>query len=403
MILSLYEVEKLAIEGGRPVREEMLPYGRHVVDENDIRAVTDVLKGDWLTTGPMVEEYEKEIGGKTGAGHAVSFSSGTAALHAAAFAAGISDGDEVITSPITFAATSNCILYMGGKPLFADIDADSCNVDPAHMEELITPKTRALIPVDYAGQPANYDEINSIAEKYGLTVIEDAAHALGAEYKKRPVGSIADMTVFSTHPVKNITTGEGGIVTTNDKKLADRLRSFRSHGISTDARQRLQQGTWFYEMNELGFNYRLPDILCALGKSQLEKLDKFIRRRREIAGRYEESFKEIPEVEPLRRLKETESAWHLYVVRFDLERLRVGRDVIFDALRAEGIGVNVHYIPVYMHPYYQRLGYKKGLCPKAEEQYEKLITIPLWPGMTDKDVDDVIKAVRKVVAAYRKT
>lgn len=396
-------MEKLAIEGGRPVREEMLPYGRHVVDENDIRAVTDVLKGDWLTTGPMVEEYEKEIGGKTGAGHAVSFSSGTAALHAAAFAAGISDGDEVITSPITFAATSNCILYMGGKPLFADIDADSCNVDPAHMEELITPKTRALIPVDYAGQPANYDEINSIAEKYGLTVIEDAAHALGAEYKKRPVGSIADMTVFSTHPVKNITTGEGGIVTTNDKKLADRLRSFRSHGISTDARQRLQQGTWFYEMNELGFNYRLPDILCALGKSQLEKLDKFIRRRREIAGRYEESFKEIPEVEPLRRLKETESAWHLYVVRFDLERLRVGRDVIFDALRAEGIGVNVHYIPVYMHPYYQRLGYKKGLCPKAEEQYEKLITIPLWPGMTDKDVDDVIKAVRKVVAAYRKT
>ncbi|MFQ5431265.1 MAG: UDP-4-amino-4,6-dideoxy-N-acetyl-beta-L-altrosamine transaminase, partial [Nitrospinota bacterium] len=365
----------------------MLPYGRHVVDENDIRAVTDVLKGDWLTTGPMVEEYEKEIGGKTGAGHAVSFSSGTAALHAAAFAAGISDGDEVITSPITFAATSNCILYMGGKPLFADIDADSCNVDPAHMEELITPKTRALIPVDYAGQPANYDEINSIAEKYGLTVIEDAAHALGAEYKKRPVGSIADMTVFSTHPVKNITTGEGGIVTTNDKKLADRLRSFRSHGISTDARQRLQQGTWFYEMNELGFNYRLPDILCALGKSQLEKLDKFIRRRREIAGRYEESFKEIPEVEPLRRLKETESAWHLYVVRFDLERLRVGRDVIFDALRAEGIGVNVHYIPVYMHPYYQRLGYKKGLCPKAEEQYEKLITIPLWPGLTDKDVD----------------
>jgi len=396
-------VENLAIEGGRPVREEMLPYGRHVVDESDIRAVTDVLKGDWLTTGPMVEEYEKEVAGKTGAGYSVAFSSGTAGLHAAAFAAGISGGDEVITSPITFAATSNCILYTGGKPLFADIRADSCNMDPACMEELITPKTRALIPVDFAGQPADYDEINSIAAKNGLVVIEDAAHALGAEYKKRPVGSIADMTVFSTHPVKNITTGEGGIVTTNDEKLAEKLRRFRSHGISTDARQRLRQGTWFYEMNELGFNYRLPDILCALGKSQLEKLDTFIRRRRQIAGRYDEFFKEIPEVEPLRRLKERESAWHLYVVRFDLERLSVGRGEIFDALRAEGIGVNVHYIPVYLHPYYQRLGYKKGLCPRAEEQYEKIITLPIWPGMTDKDVDDVIKAVRKVAAAYRKT
>jgi len=396
-------VESLAIEGGLPVRDEMLPYGRHVVDESDIRAVTDVLKGDWLTTGPMVEEYEKEIAGKTGAGYALAFSSGTAALHAAAFAAGISNGDEVITSPITFAATSNCILYMGGKPLFADIRADSCNINPADMEELITPKTKALIPVDFAGQPADYDEINSIAAKNGFMVIEDAAHALGAEYKKRPVGSIADMTVFSTHPVKNITTGEGGIVTTNDEKLAGKLRRFRSHGISTDARQRSQQGTWFYEMNELGFNYRLPDILCALGKSQLKKLDMFIGRRREIAGRYDESFKEIPEVEPLRRLKDRESAWHLYVVRFDLERLRVGRGEIFDALRAEGIGVNVHYIPVYLHPYYQRLGYKKGLCPKAEEQYEKMITIPIWAGMTDNDTDDVIRAVRKVAAAYRKT
>lgn len=400
---DLRKVEKLAIEGGTPVRDEMLPYGRHVVDEKDIRAVTDVLKGDWLTTGPMVEEYEKAIADRTGSRHAVVFSSGTAALHAAAYAAGIGGGDEVITSPITFAATSNCVLYLGGKPLFADVRSDNCNIDAAKIEKKITAKTKAIITVDFAGQPADYDEINSIAAKNSLMVIADAAHALGAEYKKRPVGSLVDMTVFSTHPVKNITTGEGGIVTTNDIKLADKLRRFRSHGISTNARQRTQLGTWFYEMNELGFNYRLPDILCALGKSQLEKLDKFIQRRREIAARYDEAFKEISEVEPLKRLKERESAWHLYVVRFDLERLRVGRTEIFEALRGEGIGVNVHYIPVYLHPYYQRLGYKKGLCPKAEEQYEKFITLPLWPGMADKDADDVINAVRKVVAAYSKT
>lgn len=381
----------------------MLPYGRHLVDEKDIRAVTDVLKGDWLTTGPVVEEYEKALADKTGAKHAVVFSSGTAALHAAAFAAGIGDSDEVITSPMTFAATSNCILYMGGKPLFADVRDDNCNIDTKKIEKLITSKTKAIITVDFAGQPADYDEVNSIATKYGLTVIADAAHALGAEYKKRTVGSIADMTAFSTHPVKNITTGEGGIVTTNDRKLADKLRGFRSHGISTDARQRTQQGTWFYEMNELGFNYRLPDILCALGKSQLEKLDKFVGRRREIAERYDEAFKEIPEVEPLHRLNDRKSAWHLYVVRFDMERLSVGRGELFNALRGEGIGVNVHYIPVYLHPYYQRLGYKKGLCEVAESQYEKIITLPLWPGMSEKDQSDVITAVQKVVAAYRKS
>lgn len=403
MDTKVYEVEKLAIEGGSPVRETMLPYGHQVVDESDIRAVTDVLKSDWLTTGPVVEKYEGAIAGRTGARNAVAFSSGTAALHAAAFAAGIGKGDEAITSPITFAATSNCILYMGGKPQFADISAGSCNIDIAEIEKKITSKTKALIPVDFAGQPADYDEINSIATKNGLVVIEDAAHALGALYKKRPVGSIADMTVFSTHPVKNITTGEGGIVTTNDKKLADKLRSFRSHGISSDARQRAQQGTWFYEMNELGFNYRIPDILCALGKSQLEKLEKFIRRRQEIADRYDDSFKDMPEVEPLHCLKEREPARHLYVLRFDPDRFQVGRGEIFDALRAEGIGVNVHYIPVYFHPYYQRLGYKKGLCPIAEEQYEKMITIPLWAGMTDRDAGDVIKAVKKVTTAYRKT
>jgi UDP-4-amino-4,6-dideoxy-N-acetyl-beta-L-altrosamine transaminase len=392
----------LAINGGSPVRASMLPYGRQSVDDQDIQAVVAALRSDWLTTGPKVSEFESAFAKAVGAGYAVAVSSGTAALHAATFAAGIGSADEVITTPLTFAATANSVRYQSGTVVFADVRKDTLNLDPAKVEARMMPKTKAIVTVDYAGQPSDLDELNAIASRHRLTVIEDASHALGATYRTRRVGALADLTTFSLHPVKHITTGEGGMVTTDNPELAARLRRFRTHGITTDFRDREREGSWLYEMVELGFNYRLTDFQSALGLSQLCKLDGWVVRRREIAARYTTAFAALAEIEMPTVLSDRESAWHLYVIRLNLDRLGAGRAEVFKALRAENIGVNVHYIPVPWHPYYQALGYKKGEWPVAESAYERMISLPIFPAMTDGDVEDVVTAVTKVVSHFRK-
>lgn len=391
----------LAIDGGKPVRSSLLPYGRQMVDEADIQAVVDVLRSDWLTTGPKVSEFEEAFAARVGAFHAVSFSSGTAALHGAAFAAGLTAGDEAITSPMTFAATANSVLYQQARPVFADVCADTLNLDPQEVQRRITGKTRAILPVDYSGHPADLDAIRILASNHGLVVIEDACHALGAEHCGRKVGAIADMTVFSFHPVKHITTAEGGMVTTSSAQFAEKLRRFRNHGISSDARQRQNQGQWHYEMVLLGFNYRLPDVVCALGIEQLRKLDANLARRREIAERYWRAFRELPGITTPVVRPGINPAWHLYAIRLNLEKLTADRAKIFGALRAENIGVNVHYIPVHLHPYYcEKFGFMGGEYPVAEGAYERLISLPMFHGMTDADVEDVIQAVIKVTTHY---
>jgi dTDP-4-amino-4,6-dideoxygalactose transaminase len=339
---------------------------------------------------------------QVGAKYAVVVCNGTAALHAAVFTAGVGPGDEVIVSAMTFAASANCVLYQGGTVIFADVRSDTLNLDPFCVEAAITPRTRAIVTVDYTGQPSDLDELNALAARHNLKVIEDASHALGATYRHRPVGTLAHLTTFSLHPVKHITTGEGGMITTDDAQMADRLRLFRNHGITTDHRQREITGLWFYEMADLGYNYRLTDFQCALGLSQLKKLPAWLARRREIAARYDEAFAALPEIEPPTVLGDCEPAWHLYVIRLNLNRLRVGRSDVFKALRAENIGVNVHYIPVPWHPYYQKLGYGKGLWPVAEAAYERLISLPIFPAMSDQDVEDVIASCFKIIGAYRK-
>lgn len=395
--------EALAINGGKPVRATLLPYGRQSVDEADVQAVVDVLRSDWLTTGPKVAEFEEAFAARVGAAHAVSFSSGTAALHAAAFAAGLKAGDEAITTPMTFAATANCVLYQGATPIFADVSSDTLNLAPEQITEKISAKTRAILPVDYAGHPADLTPILETARRNGLTVIEDACHALGAEYRNVRVGSMADMTVFSFHPVKHITTGEGGMVATNNQKFAETLRCFRNHGISTDARERQNAGQWQYEMVLLGYNYRLPDVACALGLQQLTKLDANLARRREIAAFYTAALREIPGVILPTVRSAASPAWHLYPIRLDLQKLTADRGQIFRALRAENIGVNVHYIPVHLHPYYRdRFGYRPGDYPVAEDAYERLISLPIFHGMSRQDAEDVVAAVSKVCLAYSK-
>lgn len=401
MSVSAPARETLAMHGGKPVRETLLPYGRQSIDEDDLHAVIETLRSDWLTTGPKVAEFEEAFAAWTGAQYAVGFSSGTAALHGAAFAAGIGTGDEAITSPLTFAATANCILYQGGKPVFADVCPDTLNLNPARVEALINGQTKAVLPVDYAGHPADLNTFLEIADRYGLVVIEDACHALGAEYQGKRVGGIAHMTVFSFHPVKHLTTGEGGMVTTNNPQYADTLRRFRNHGINSDARDRQREGQWHYEMVLLGFNYRLTDVACALGLRQLSKLEANLQRRRDIATRYTRAFSElsvisVPQVRP-----ECLPAWHLYPIRVIKDKLGAGREEVFRALRAENIGVNVHYIPVHLHPYYkQRFGYRGGEYPVAEGAYELLISLPMFHGMQDRDVEDVIEAVGKVMANF---
>jgi perosamine synthetase len=393
---------RLAIEGGTPVRKELLPYGKQFVEQKDINAVIKVLESDWLTTGPTVMEFEKQFAEQVGAAHGVAVNSGTAGLHCAVYAAGIKSGDEVITSPMTFMATANCIRYQGAKVVFADVEPDTLNIDPEKIKECLTSKTKAIIAVDFTGHPANLEAIGEIAKNNNLAFIEDAAHALGTTYKNKKVGSIADMTTFSLHPVKHITTGEGGLVVTNDSDLAERLRRFRNHGISRDHHQRQEQGTWSYDMEEIGYNYRLTELNSVLGISQLQKLPVLLDRRKEIAARYNDAFSKIPQLTPPIAHPDCESAWHLYVIKLNLESLNKNRDEIFQALRAENIGVNVHYIPVPWLEYYQKLGYKKGGWPVAESNYHRLLSLPMWPGMTDDDVEDVILAVEKVLSAYQK-
>ena len=383
------------------MRETFLPYGRQSLDEEDIRAVVDVLKSDWLTTGPKVGEFEERFAAWVGAKHAVSFSSGTAALHGAAFTAGLKAGDEAITTPMTFCATANCVLYQEATPVFADVTPDTLNLDPEEVSRRISPQTKAVIAVDYAGHPADLASLRDLTERRGLLLIEDACHALGAEYRGKRVGGIADLTAFSFHPVKHLTTGEGGMVTTNDPKLAETLRRFRNHGISSDARQRQQSGQWFYEMVLLGFNYRLTDIACALGISQLDKLEANLARRRAIAARYERAFAVLPEIIVPTVRDGVNPAWHLYPIRLKLEALSTGRAEIFRALRAENLGVNVHYVPVHQHPYYrERFGTRDGEYPVAEDAYERLISLPMFHAMTDQDVEDVTAALHKVIEAF---
>lgn len=379
----------------------MLPYGRQWIDDDDIDAVVEVLRSDWLTTGPKVAEFETEFARIVGARHAVAVSNGTAALHAAAYAAGIDGESEVIVPPMTFAASANCVRYQNGTVVFADVDAGTLLLDPNKVLEAATERTRALVAVDYAGQPADLDELRAMADERGWFLIEDAAHALGATYRGRRVGSIAHLTTFSLHPVKQITTGEGGMVTTDDDRLAERLRLFRNHGISSDHRQREAQGSWYYEMLDLGYNYRITDFQCALGLSQLRHLGAWVERRRAIAARYDDAFRGAP-LDPLTLKPDRESSWHLYVVRLRLDELRADRATVFRELRDQGIGVNVHYIPVHYHPYYQGLGWKKGAFPVAEGEYERLLTLPLFPAMSDDDVAHVIDVVTSTLGRLRR-
>jgi perosamine synthetase len=405
------KLEPLAIHGGKPVRESLLPYGRQSLDDTDIQAVVEVLQSDWLTTGPKIAEFEEQFAAWVGARHAVSFSSGTAALHGAAFAAGLGPGNEAITTPLTFCATANCILYQGAIPVFADVSPDTLNLDPGEVSNKLTSRksssVKAIFAVDYAGHPAALEELGKLAKQHGALLIEDACHSLGAEYHDKKVGNIADMTVFSFHPVKHLTTGEGGMITTNDVRLAETLRRFRNHGISSEARQRQESGQWFYEMVLLGFNYRLTDIACALGLSQLGRLATNLARRREIAAQYAAAFGELSTMVIPAVRKDVNPAWHLYPIRLKLEMLSANRAEIFRALRAENMGVNVHYIPVHQHPYYrERFKSEPNSAknfPVAEAAYERLISLPMFHSMTVQDVDDVIHATRKVLSYFDRT
>ena len=374
---------------------KIIPYGRQWVDASDIREVIKVLKSDWLTQGPKIKEFEDALCKYTGAKYAVAVSSGTAALHISCLAANIKRGDEVITSPITFVASANSISYCGGKPVFADIQKDTVNIDPEEIKKKINPNTKAIIPIHFAGHPCDLEEIKEIAEKHNLLIIEDASHALGAEYKNSKIGSCkySDMTIFSFHPVKHITTGEGGAVLTNQKDLYQRLLLFRNHGITKEKEKMTRfDGPWYYEMQELGFNYRMTDFQCALGISQLKKLEKYIERRRELVSIYNKELSKIDKIILPVEKSYVKSSWHIYYIRLkDASKRRL----IFEELQKSNIGVQVHYIPVYLQPYYQKnFDYHMGNCPKAEEYYKSTITLPLYPKMTDKDIKYVIEILK---------
>ena len=380
------------------IRNQLLPYAKQWLDNEDIEAVCRVLSSDWLTTGPMIKEFEEAVAGYVGTSYGVAVSSGTAALHTAMHALGISPGDEVIVSPMTFAATANCVIYQGATPVFADVDPETLLIDPEQVLKKISDRTKAVIAVDYAGQPCDYDALRQICSDHSLALVADSCHALGATYKDRKVGTLADLTVFSFHPVKHITTGEGGMVVTDNEVFAKRMRSFRNHGITADHSQRAVEGTWYYEMVDLGYNYRITDFQCALGISQLKKLPSWLARRREIAKRYDESLAGIRGISPLKVNAFNQHAYHLYVVRLDCEYLEVRRAEVFNALRERNIGVNVHYIPVHLHPFYRkRYGTGPGQCPAAEKAYEEILSLPMFPKMSDGDVDYVVDTLSEIL------
>lgn len=371
----------------------MIPYGKQTIEQDDIQAVVDVLQSDFLTTGPKIAEFEQTVADYVGAKYAVAISNGTSALHAACFAAGIGPGDEVITTPLTFAASANCVLYCGGTPVFADVDPKTYNIDPEDIQRKITDRTKAIIAVHLAGQPCDMDAIHSIAREHGLIVIEDGAHALGSVYKGKKVGSMSDMTTFSFHPVKPITTGEGGMIVTDNEDFYKKMILFRSHGITRDdSMMTRNDGPWFYQQFNLGYNYRITDIQCALGCSQMKKLDRFLARRKEIVARYNEAFADCDNIITPYQLSDTESGWHLYIVQVK----KCDRRQVFENMREKGIGVNVHYIPVYMHPYYQEHGYENVHCANAEEIYSHIISLPLYPGLTSEQQDYVIDTLKSL-------
>lgn len=371
----------------------MIPYGKQTIEQDDIQAVVDVLQSDFLTTGPKIAEFEQTVADYVGAKYAVAISNGTSALHAACFAAGIGPGDEVITTPLTFAASANCVLYCGGTPVFADVDPKTYNIDPEDIRRKITDRTKAIIAVHLAGQPCDMDAIHSIAREHGLIVIEDGAHALGSVYKGKRVGSLSDMTTFSFHPVKPITTGEGGMIVTDNEDFYKKMILFRSHGITRDdSMMTRNDGPWFYQQFDLGYNYRITDIQCALGCSQMKKLDRFLARRKEIVARYNEAFADCDNIITPYQLSDTESGWHLYIVQVK----NCDRKQVFENMREKGIGVNVHYIPVYMHPYYQEHGYENVHCVNAEEIYSHIISLPLYPGLTSEQQDYVIDTLKSL-------
>lgn len=394
---------RLAIHGGTPASPHPIGYGHQVITDGDVQAVVDCLRSDYLTCGPATEAFEEALKGVTRAGYVTAVSNGTAALHVACLAAGVGHGDEVIVSPVTFAASANCVLYCGGTPVFADVDPATWNIDPARIREKVTERTKAVIAVDFGGVHVDSDSIRQICDEFGLVFIEDAAHSLGTVHGGRPVGSIADITTLSFHPVKTVTTGEGGAVCTGDPELARRVALFAKHGITRDRSQLRDPdgGGWHYEQLELGYNYRISDVQAALGTSQLKRLPEFAARRREVVAYYDREFGAIPEVSFQLDSTPADTVRHLYCLRFDLEALGTTRRFVFDALRAENIGVNVHYLPVYRLPYYADLGYDSDCCPEANRYYDEVVTLPLHCAMTDEDAANVVTAVSKIVRACR--
>ena len=396
-------MEKPAICGGEPVRSTKIFYGHQFIDEDDIQAVVDVLKSDYLTCGPKIGELEEKLCEVTGAKYAVVCSNGTAALHIACLAAGVMPGDEVITTPITFAASANCALYCGAKPVFADINENTYNIDPAHVEKLTTERTKAVVAVDFTGQSVELDRLLTHCRKHNLVLIEDGAHVIGTSYKGRMNGSIADMTTMSFHPVKTVTGGEGGAVLTNSKEYYEQLLLYRAHGITRDPKlmEHEPDGPWYYEQIALGMNYRMTDMQAALIISQLNKLPRFMERRKAIVKAYNEAFSRLPQLFVQQEIPESDTTRHLYILRIRPEKLTIDRKQFFEALAAENICCNVHYIPTYYFPYYEKLGYKRGLCPKAEKLYAEEISLPLYYAMTDQDVEDVIRAVTRIAEYFK--
>ncbi|MBU1199377.1 MAG: UDP-4-amino-4,6-dideoxy-N-acetyl-beta-L-altrosamine transaminase [Nanoarchaeota archaeon] len=380
------------------MKSKLKSYGRQSIDEEDIKAVSDVLRSDFLTTGPKVAEFEQKFANYVRSKYAVAVSSGTAALHVACLAAGLKENDELITTPMTFAASANCALYCGAKPVFVDIHPETGLIDETKIENKITKQTKIIIPVHYSGLSCEMEKIRKIAKKHRLIIIEDACHALGAKYKKSKIGDCrySDMAVFSFHPVKHITTGEGGMITTNSKELYEKLKVFRNHGIVREPKKLISrnEGPWYYEMQELGFNYRITDFQCALGLSQLKKVDGFINKRREIAKRYNDAFGNQQDLEIIREKEEQFNSYHLYIIKTSSRKNRL---LLFERLKEKGISCQVHYIPVYWHPHYQKLGYKKGACPNAENFYNQIISIPMYPTLNRKEQEFVIKTIKKSI------
>ena len=397
---------KLAIHGGKPIRTSILQYGKQTIEQCDRDAIIGVLdENNYLTTGPKVIEFENKCKEFCGAKYALAVNSGTAALHCATYALNLQKNDEVIVSGISFVASANCIVYCGATPIFCDIENNTMNIDPDKIEALITTKTKAIICVDFAGQLCNYEKIKDIAVKYNLFIIQDAAHSWGTEYNNKFVGNMSDITALSFHPVKNMTTCEGGMIVTNNEELYNKMKIFRQHGINIDYKERDKTNQLSALMTQLGYNYRIPDILCALGISQLERLPIWIKQRNEIANLYNTYINKLNNefgntiIQSL--TQKYPSAYHIYVVKLNLTELKVDRKTIFNAMKAEGIGVNVHYLPIHLHPFYKdNFNTFIGQLPNAESVYESIITLPLYPTMKNKDIVDVILALKKVIQYY---